>query len=348
MVKERLHHPHPLLGALLLSQLASRKILWWSASRMEVTWRSIPATVKAVKMMMPTKSDNDDNTGQKQKESKKSKTSKAIQFAPGTKAKAPIKPVLKKTTKYQEPPPPKRRKKTRRVTGTSKKKAKAQARHSNSGQHKLCLDTGTDSDVIGGHGWTVIERHMETKTVGNAFMGEEHSEHQLPIVTAVTAHDHPSLVPILLGVGAAAFDDQMAQEETLINLNFMGMFIDVDERLHLQGGWQSMTVDKIEIPILVQGHRLPYINVRKPTQAEMQNLSIHWIIPKTPDKILHTSQGSTLRHNPKVEQPPMAPLTERLGNCPQAIADKTLEATTQYCKEDVATETREILRRQLQ
>ena len=49
-----------------------------------------------------------------------------------------------------------------------------------------------------------------------------------------------------------------------------------------------------------------------------------------------------------MEQPERASWTERLGNCPQATADKTLKATTQCYDESVAAETREIPRRQTQ
>ena len=79
----------------------------------------------------------------------------------------------------------------------------------------------------------------------------------------------------------------------------------------------------------------PYIKVRQPTKPEIESLETHWLVSPGATR----SDSKKVRRNPVMEQPEQASWTERLGNCPQATADKTLEATTQYYDESVAAET---------
>ena len=72
---------------------------------------------------------------------------------------------------------------------------------------RMIIDPGTDIDVIGGIRWfilNVVDR--TTANMGGALAGM--GEQKLPIVSAVTAYDHKTEVPILIGHGKVAWDDQ--------------------------------------------------------------------------------------------------------------------------------------------
>jgi hypothetical protein len=78
------------------------------------------------------------------------------------------------------------------------------------------INPGTEVDVMGGVGWKVLSK------VGNQVAQldgdlEGMGECSLPLVTAVTAHNHPTEGTILLGAGCAGWDERPKQTESLLN-----------------------------------------------------------------------------------------------------------------------------------
>ena len=72
---------------------------------------------------------------------------------------------------------------------------------------RVIIEPVTEIDVIGGVGWCIINVvEGTTASMGGALAGM--GERRLPIVSAVTAYDHKTQGPILIGHGQVAWDDQ--------------------------------------------------------------------------------------------------------------------------------------------
>lgn len=129
-----------------------------------------------------------------------------------------------------------------RLVNSRRRRHKNRARRSGKAEeHRFCLDTGTDYEIIGKSGWLVLETLSGMTQIEGCLEGMKSSE-LLPTVSAVTAIIRPNQDPILLGVGAAALDERASQKESLVNSNYVGRFIDIDERSEARGGRQSMIV----------------------------------------------------------------------------------------------------------
>ena len=203
-------------------------------------------------------------------------------------------------------------------------------------QPKGIIDPGTDFEVLGGVGWMVVEQLNRDTQLDGAFAGM--SGGNLPVVVGVTAVDHPQLGPVLLGVGAAAWDERAEQTESLLNSHELRKHnVVVEDKSIRDGGLQLLEVDGIKIDLIFEDERILYIPIRRPTQQEYEDLEIHWLIPRTPD----STSKLLARRNKMAIVPEQAPWDERLGNCPEAVTAKTLLATTQLCSSPVEMENRE-------
>jgi hypothetical protein len=161
---------------------------------------------------------------------------------------------------------------------------------------------------------------------------------ELPVVVGVTAYDHKELGPVLLGVGAAAWDERAEQTESLLNLHELRKHnVIVEDKSLRDGGLQMLEVDGIKIDLVFEDERLLYIPICRPTEEEMNELSIHWLIPRSPD----STSKLLARRNKMAIVPEMSPWDERLGNSPEAVTVKTLLATTQLCSSPVEMDNRE-------
>ena len=105
-----------------------------------------------------------------------------------------------------------------------KKKQSKKAAHCNpvtqcSGKGKeprIVIDPGTEFEVIGGIGWEMVEQVSKAVKMGGALAGIQGPT--LPIINAICAVDCATTgMPVLLGIGGAAWDDRKEQAEALIN-----------------------------------------------------------------------------------------------------------------------------------
>ena len=72
---------------------------------------------------------------------------------------------------------------------------------------RMIIDLGTEIDVIGGVGWSILNVvDVTTANLGGFLAGM--GERRLPIVSAVTAYDHETEGPSLIGHGKVAWDDR--------------------------------------------------------------------------------------------------------------------------------------------
>ena len=232
-----------------------------------------------------------------------------------------------------------KKKSSRKKTPARKKKRRnpiARRGRSTDEQPKGIIDPGTDFEVLGGVGWEVVEKLNRETQLDGALAGMEGEN--LPVVCAVTAYDHPQLGPVLLGVGAAAWDERAEQTESLLNSHELRKHnVTVDDIAKRDGGRQMLVVDEIQIDLVFENERILYIPIRRPTTQEMNDRRIHWLIPRSP-----TSTSMLLaRRNKMAVVPEPASWEERLGNCPEAVTVKTLDATTQLCSSPVEMENRE-------
>ena len=200
---------------------------------------------------------------------------------------------------------------------------------------RVVIDPGTDFEVIGGVGWRVVERFNRDTSMSGAFAGSHGASY--PVVSAVTIFDS-STGPILIGIGAAAWDDRAEQNESLLNSHEMRKYgIDVDDKSERDGGTQQLTIGSHRIPLVFENERTLHFRIREPTEDEMNNLEIQWLIPKC-----QTATSSLLRRRNKVViRPEPAPWRERLGFPPEAVVAATMAATTQLCADPVEMENRE-------
>ena len=111
-----------------------------------------------------------------------------------------------------------------------------------------------------------------------------HQAETLQIVSAVTAYDTVN-GPILIGLGVGGYSGDPAQDETLLNPNVISLDYKVDERPRFRGGSQRLITPGGIIRIRIENGRLPHFHSRLPTQRELQELHIYWIVPKTEDAL---------------------------------------------------------------
>jgi hypothetical protein len=105
-------------------------------------------------------------------------------------------------------------------------------------------------------------------------------------VETITAFDNPeSGITTVIGVGMAAFDARIEQTETLLNsheLRKLGVI--ADDKATRDGGNKKIEVDGIMIPLdFVEDERIMSISLRHPTDQEISENTIHWLIPTTLD-----------------------------------------------------------------
>ena len=231
---------------------------------------------------------------------------------------------------------------------------------------RIIWDTGTDFEVIG-EGWHIHRRWKgRTVSLDGALNGMDSSEN-LPLVAGVTACDTQNGTK-LIGIGVAAYDSTPGQVESLVNPN--AITGDIDERSKTRGGRQSLLAGDSEVPIKLEANRLPFTHNRMPTEQELQSISITWIVPcnqnilqtastriaaartmklhvsddDADNFVFHPEQLPAVRRNDILSKGDLKPLSARLANCPDAIAERTLQATTQLRESTLDMDEREIPR----
>jgi hypothetical protein len=125
----------------------------------------------------------------------------------------------------------------------------------------------------------VIQKHGETVTYDGALEGMK-GDTEYEIVSAVTAVDHPTNGVQLLGIGYGSYVNDRTQHESMLNPHFLALFSDIDEMPKRRGGKQKLTTPSGDIDIYLRDNRVTYINTRLPTQEEMRDISIHWLVPQ--------------------------------------------------------------------
>jgi hypothetical protein len=78
---------------------------------------------------------------------------------------------------------------------------------------------------------------------------------------------------------------------------------------------------------------------RKPSSNKLASLKIYWMIHKIPGK--HSKLLWNARRRTASTIPEPVPWKEPLGNCPELLLAKTLEATTQLCTNPVEMDDQE-------
>ena len=114
---------------------------------------------------------------------------------------------------------------------------------------RMIIDPGTEIDVIGGVGWFILNVvDGMTANLGGALAGM--GERRLHIVSAVTAYDHETEGPILIGHGQVAWDNQPEQTECLINSHSLRHNdVTVDDVTMRDGGKQKITISRTEVKL---------------------------------------------------------------------------------------------------
>jgi hypothetical protein len=238
---------------------------------------------------------------------------------------------------------PRKKKKKQSKARHDKSRRNAVSRRGRTGKEKPRgnIYPGTEIDVIGGTGWHVVSTlscFNMTAQLDRALAGM--GERSLPLVRVVTAYDHSTLGTILLGVRCAGYNKRAEQTESLFNshnLRKNGIF--VNDTMKRVGGEQRLTVDGIHVELDFVDQKTLSFKLRTPTTSELDDLTIHWLSPRRLD--LSSSKGNAVRRSPAAIVPSQAPWEERLGNSPEMITVKTLEATTQLCESPVEMDKRE-------
>ena len=137
--------------------------------------------------------------------------------------------------------------------GTKRKRGRArQGRNDVINSHVapiMIIDPGTEIDVIGGVRWFIL--NIVDGTTANlegalAGMGERRP----PIVSAVTAYDHETEGPILIGHGQVAWDDRPEQTECLIKSHSLRHNdVKADNVTVRDGGKQKLTISGTEVKL---------------------------------------------------------------------------------------------------
>ena len=134
----------------------------------------------------------------------------------------------------------------------------------------MIIYPGTEIDVIGGVGWFILNVvDGTTANLGGSLSGM--GEQRLPIVSAVTAYDHETEGPILIGHGQVDWDDQPDQTECLINSHSLRHNnVMVDNVTMRDGGNQNLTISGTEVKLDFVDKKTLSFNIRKPTEDELQ------------------------------------------------------------------------------
>ena len=104
-----------------------------------------------------------------------------------------------------------------------------------------------------------------TANLGGALAGM--GERRLPIVSAVTAYEHETQGPILIGHGQVAWDDQPEQTKCLINSHSLRHNdVTVDDVTTRDGGKQKITINGTEVKLDFVDKKTLSFNIRKPTK----------------------------------------------------------------------------------
>ena len=228
----------------------------------------------------------------------------------------------------------------------------ARARRSPAVEHSLILDNGTDGEVVEQAAVHVMKYHGKVTSMCGAF--DRGKELNMDMVSAVTALVKPSGETVLIGIGVAALKTRDQCGESLVNSNYIGHFVDVDERAQSRGGRQSIIFsDKSEVPLEISDHRLAYLSIRKPTEKEVEeNLdNIHWIVPQDEETIKKQIDMTISRARlGKLVDKETVEFTwaDKLGGCPEDTTEKTLKCTTQYLSAPLQMENRAIPQQQRQ
>jgi hypothetical protein len=242
-----------------------------------------------------------------------------------------------------EKPPKKKEKYKRKQPKTIKAKL-----HRNPVSRRGCMgkekprgviDPGIEIDVIGGPGWQVLSKidNLNAQLDG-ALTGM--GECSLPLVTAVTAYDHRLLGTVLLGAGCAGYDERSVQTESLFNSHDLRKHnVIVHDTTKRDGGEQRLEDDGIHAYLDFVDNKTLSFKLWMSTASELEELKVHWLSPRRLD--LKSKNGNAMRRSPAAVVPTQAPWKERLGNPPEEITEKTLQATTRLCESPVEMDKRE-------
>ena len=164
----------------------------------------------------------------------------------------------------------------------------------------------------------------------------------LPIVSNVTAYDHETKGPILIGHRQVAWDDQPEQTECLINSHSLRHNdVTVDNVTMRDSGKQKITISGTEVKLDFVDKKTLSFNIRKPTENELQSLKIHWIRPKQRNPFKENDWTPRNHRAPAEYVKTPAPWEDRLACPPEMMTTKTLENTTQLCLSAVEMDNRE-------
>ncbi len=207
---------------------------------------------------------------------------------------------------------------------------------------RVVLDEGTEFEVIGGRGWLVLEQLSKSANMGGWRTGMDGPT--LPIVNAACAYeDSVTGKTVILGVGSAAWDDRSEQTEALINTHAMRKNnVIVHNIAKRDGGLQRIEVGNEIVNLdFTDSEKLLTFEIRKPTQDEINTLGINWLTPRIPINAPELLKQSLRRGKGSIVPESIPHWEERLGNSPEMVTAKTLEATTQLCSEPVEMENRD-------
>ena len=207
----------------------------------------------------------------------------------------------------------------------------------------LIVDTAADQSTCGGPAWTIINDTGTTLQCSGYMKDDNNSEGQnLPVVSAITCVEVDNEQPFLFLMHQACYYDHKDQNESLCHPyqsmeHGVKFCLTPKDTLTPDGnlGKQNMIVDEKEIPLEFDGRKM-YLNIRKPTQDEIDTLDILEITSPEPfEPEADPDYGNSSRRNTKKkykEYPGGLTLQEwrkRLALAPEDVVRKTFEATTQ-------------------
>jgi hypothetical protein len=207
---------------------------------------------------------------------------------------------------------------------------------------RVVLDEGTEFEVIGGVGWKILEKLSKKANLGGWRSGMDGPS--LPIVNAVTAYVSPTTGDaILLGLGAAAFDDRVEQTEALVNTHSMRKNnVTVHNVARRDGGAQRLEIGSVVVELeFTDSEKLLTFPIRMPTDNELESIPIYWLTPRVPVDATSLLIQSCRRRTIEIAPESEIGWEARLAYPPEMITAKTLAATTQLCIQAVEMENRE-------
>jgi hypothetical protein len=176
---------------------------------------------------------------------------------------------------------------TKKKTPARKNKKQKKARrnpisrrgHTRINKPRAIINPGTQGDVIGGVGWKVLSKvDNQVAQLDGALEGM--GECTLLLVTAVTAHDHPTEGTILLGAGCAGWDEPFEQTESLFNSHDMRKHnVIVHDTAKPDGGLQRLEVNGFHIALDFVDDKTLSFQLRQLTPEELEKLEILWLTP---------------------------------------------------------------------